>query len=130
MPENREQKAARRYRHGSEEYRGMQRENLRELSSDMKKRAMSPGRSVVDAAKRAKKAMGMAAGGEPKAMVRKEISFMQRKGAPKSMIEHEKREAKGMRKGGKCYAGGGLVGKASSRADGIASKGKTKCKMV
>lgn len=64
MAENREQKAARRYRHGSEEYRGMKRENLRELRDDMKKRAMSPGKSVVDAAKRVKKAMGMAKGGK------------------------------------------------------------------
>lgn len=128
MAENYEQKAARRYRHGSEEYRKMQRENLRELSSDAKKRAMNPGKSIMDAARRAKKAMGMAGGGEPAAMVRKEISFMRSKGAPKSMIEHEKREAKGMRKGGKasCYAKGGMVG---GRADGIASKGKTKCKM-
>jgi len=82
--ETSEQKAARRYRHGSKEYREMKRENLRELSSDMKSRAMNPGKSVVDAAKRVKKAMGM-------------------------------------KKGGKCYAKGGLVG--------IESKGKTKCKM-
>ena len=64
--------------------------------------------------------------GESKAMAKKEISFMQRKGAPKSMIKHEKAEY-GMKKGGatKCYAKGGSV-----RADGIASKGKTRCKMV
>jgi len=39
-----------------------------------------------------------------------------------------------MRKGGKAegmkkYANGGSVGSASKRADGIASRGKTKCKM-
>jgi len=38
---------------------------------------------------------------ESKAMVKKEIRFMKKKGAPKSMIEHEKKEAKGMKKGGK-----------------------------
>jgi len=63
MAENREQKAARRYRHGSEEYRGMKRENFRELRDDMKKRAMSPGKSIMDAGKRIKKAVGMAKGG-------------------------------------------------------------------
>ena len=63
--------------------------------------------------------------GESKAMAKKEISFMKRKGAPKSMIKHEKAEY-GMKKGGatKCYAKGGSV-----RADGIASKGKTRCKV-
>jgi hypothetical protein len=48
-------------------------------------------------------------------MVKKELSFMKKKGAPKSMIAHEKAEAKG-----KGYARGG----------GIESKGKTKGKMV
>jgi hypothetical protein len=37
---------------------------------------------------------------ESKAMVKKEISFMKKKGAPASMIKHEKAEAKGMKKGG------------------------------
>lgn len=50
---------------------------------------------------------------ESPAMVKKELSFMKKKGAPKSMIAHEKAEAKG-------YARGG----------GIESKGKTKGKMV
>jgi len=37
---------------------------------------------------------------ESKAMVKKEISFMKKKGAPKSMVKHEMAEAKGMKKGG------------------------------
>lgn len=37
---------------------------------------------------------------ESKKMVKKEIAFMKKKGAPKSMIAHEKKEAKGMKKGG------------------------------
>jgi hypothetical protein len=37
---------------------------------------------------------------ESKAMMKKEISFMKRKGAPKSMIKHEQAEAKGYKKGG------------------------------
>jgi hypothetical protein len=37
---------------------------------------------------------------ESKAMVKKEVSFMKKKGAPKSMVKHEMAEA-GMKKGGK-----------------------------
>jgi len=57
---------------------------------------------------------------ESKKMVGKELSFMKKKGAPKSMIKHEMAEA-GMKKGGMAkYAKGG----------GIESKGKTKGKMI
>jgi hypothetical protein len=38
---------------------------------------------------------------ESKAMVGKEMSFMKKKGAPKSMIKHEEAEMKGMKRGGK-----------------------------
>jgi hypothetical protein len=37
---------------------------------------------------------------ESKAMMKKEIGFMQKKGAPASMIKHEKAEMKGMARGG------------------------------
>jgi hypothetical protein len=57
---------------------------------------------------------------ESKAMMKKEIAFMQKKGAPKSMIKHEKAEAK--------YAKGGGVYRRA--ADGIAQRGKTKGKML
>lgn len=67
---------------------------------------------------------------ESKAMMGKEVAFMKKKGAPKSMIKHEMAEAKGMKAGGKAYAAGGSVGSASKRADGIAKKGKTKTTMV
>ena len=53
---------------------------------------------------------------ESKAMAKKEISFMEKKGAPKSMIKHEKAEY-GMKKGGDVYR---------KAADGVAKKGKTK----
>ena len=59
---------------------------------------------------------------ESKMMVKKEIGFMKKKGAPKSMIKHEMKEA-GMKK----MAAGGS---ASKRADGIAHKGKTKGTMI
>ena len=58
---------------------------------------------------------------ESKAMAKKEISFMKKKGAPASMIKHEKAEY-GMKKGGS-------VSSASSRGDGIAQRGKTRGKM-
>ena len=102
---------------------------------------------------------GMAKGGEmkeSKEMMKKEVGFMKAKGAPKSMIKHEEAEMKGMKKGGKAYASGGRLaskgehpvqtkskrgaemikmasgGLASGHksADGIASKGKTKGKMI
>ena len=61
---------------------------------------------------------------ESKAMMKKEVSFMKKKGAPKSMIKHEEKEAK------MGYKKGGSVGSFRKAADGIASKGKTKGKMV
>jgi len=85
---------------------------------------------------------------ESKMMVKKEIEFMKKKGAPKSMVKHEMGEMKGMKKGGmaECktvakkevkahekrmhkMAGGGKVGQLS-KADGCATKGKSKGKMV
>jgi hypothetical protein len=66
---------------------------------------------------------------ESKAMVKKEVSFMKAKGAPKSMIKHETAEM-GMKKGGmKKMASGGLTAGHKS-ANGIASKGKTKGKQI
>ena len=50
---------------------------------------------------------------ESPAMMKKEVAFMKKKGAPKSMVKHEMAEAKGYAKGG-----------------GVESKGKTKGKMV
>jgi len=87
---------------------------------------------------------------ESKAMMKKEVSFMKKAGAPKSMIKHEMAEAK-MAKGGiatslkahaaapasKAHAGmksGGMTKmgevKTSSKPDGVAVKGKTKGTMV
>jgi len=71
---------------------------------------------------------------ESKAMVKKEVSFMKAKGAPKSMVKHEEAEMKGMKKGGmKKMASGGIttakmgsVRTAAPSRDGVASKGKTK----
>jgi hypothetical protein len=62
---------------------------------------------------------------ESKAMMGKELAFMKKKGAPKSMIKHEMAEAKGMKK----MAAGGLTA-GHKAADGIAKKGKTKAKQI
>ena len=88
------------------------------------------------------KGMKFSKGGEmkeSKAMAKKEVAFMEKKGAPKSMIKHEKAEY-GMKKGGatkKMAAGGkamptsmGSVRTAAPSRDGVASKGKTKGMMV
>ena len=68
---------------------------------------------------------------ESKGMMKKEVSFMKKKGAPKSMIKHEEAEMGMMKKGGKVkkMAGGGLAAGHKS-ADGIAHKGKTKGKQI
>jgi hypothetical protein len=68
---------------------------------------------------------------ESKAMVGKEVAFMKKKGAPASMIKHEKAEMMGMKYGGKAkkMASGGLAAGHKS-ADGIAKKGKTKAMQV
>jgi hypothetical protein len=73
--------------------------------------------------------MGMKGGGmkESKKMMAKEVSFMKKKGAPKSMIKHEMAEA-GMKHGGatKKMSAGGYT----RSADGVAKKGKTRGTMV
>ena len=72
---------------------------------------------------------------ESKAMMKKEVSFMKKKGAPKSMIKHEEKEMKGMKKGGKAMGKFpmtpmGKVKTAAPSRDGVAVKGKTKGKMI
>jgi predicted transcriptional regulator len=79
---------------------------------------------------KADKGRNFAEGGdmkESKSMMKKEVAFMKKKGAPKSMVKHEEKE---MASNTKKYSKGGSVGSASKRADGIAKKGKTKGTMV
>jgi hypothetical protein len=61
-------------------------------------------------------------------MMKKEVSFMKKKGAPKSMIKHEMKEAgmKKMANGGITTAKMGAVRTAAPSRDGVAAKGKTK----
>ena len=60
---------------------------------------------------------------ESKAMMKKEVAFMKKKGAPKSMIKHEMAEAK---KPAKKMSSGGFT----RAADGVAKHGKTQAKQV
>jgi hypothetical protein len=71
---------------------------------------------------------------ESKAMVKKEVSFMKKKGAPKAMVKHEMAEA-GMKYGGKVkkmamggYADGGMpmVMKDGQKVPAFAADGKGK----
>jgi len=66
---------------------------------------------------------------ESKQMMKKEVSFMKSKGAPKSMIKHEESEMKGMKKmatGGITKAKMGTVKTAAPSKDGVVTKGRTK----
>lgn len=80
---------------------------------------------------------------ESKAMVKKEVEFFKKKGAPASMIKHEQAEMKGMRAGGMArskkdigadqkmmapYGKGGMAKYA--RGGGIESRGKTRGMVV
>lgn len=70
---------------------------------------------------------------ESKAMVKKEIGFMKKAGAPRSMIKHEESEMKSMKKmagGGITTAKMGTVKTAAPSRDGVATKGKTKGTMI
>jgi hypothetical protein len=90
----------------------------------------SVGKEFMEA-DRGKKFKGGGEMKESKAMVKKEIGFMKKKGAPKSMIKHEMGEMKGMNYGGKVkkMASGGLAA-GHKAADGVAVRGKTKAKQV
>lgn len=68
---------------------------------------------------------------ESKAMVKKEIGFMKKAGAPKSMIKHEMAESKGMKKGGSVGTTKmGAVKTNPGNINGVAIKGKTKGTMI
>ena len=115
------------------------------MAADKGKKFVAGGRPDLQKVNKPKTAHGKSAlfkeGGEmkeSKAMMKKEVSFMKKKGAPKSMIKHEESEMKGMKKSGKAYAKGGSVAPSKMGAvktaapsrDGVAIKGKTKGKQV
>jgi len=72
---------------------------------------------------------------ESKGMTGKEVAFMKKKGAPASMIKHEKSEM-GMKKGGMPMKDGKpifmkkMMGGGMAKGGGVESRGKTKGTMV
>ncbi len=105
------------------------------MQADKGKRFGSGSRANVQAINKPKTNQGkqefFARGGdmkESKEMMKKEVSFMKKKGAPKSMIKHEMKEAgmKKMANGGITTAKMGTVRTAAPSKDGVATKGKTK----
>jgi len=130
-----------------------------DLKSSSGQKVTNPKQAIAIGLSEQRRMKGMAKGGEmkeSKEMMKKEVGFMKAKGAPKSMIKHEEAEMKGMKKGGKAYASGGRLASKGEHpvqtkskrgaemikmasggltaghksADGIASKGKTKGKMI
>jgi len=69
---------------------------------------------------------------ESKAMVKKEIDFMKKKGAPKSMVKHEMGEAKKMACGGGVEKKGKTKGTMvkMAKGGGVEIKGKTKGRII
>ncbi len=101
------------------------------LKSSSGQKVTNPKQAIAIGLSEQRAMKGYKAGGEPKAMVKKEVAFMKAKGAPKSMVKHEMAEMKGMKKGGSVgQTKMGAVKTAAPSRDGVASKGKTKGTMV
>ena len=101
------------------------------LKSSSGQKVTNPKQAIAIGISEQKAMKGYKMGGEPKAMVKKEVAFMKAKGAPKSMVKHEMAEMKGMKKGGSVgQTKMGAVKTAAPSKDGVATKGKTKGKMV
>jgi len=98
------------------------------LKSSSGQKVTNPKQAIAIGISEQKAMKGYKSGGEPKAMVKKEVAFMKAKGAPKSMVKHEMAEMKGMKAGGMTKMG--AVKTAAPSKDGVAMKGKTKGKMV
>ena len=98
------------------------------LKSSSGQKVTNPKQAIAIGIAEQKAMKGYKMGGEPKAMVKKEVAFMKAKGAPKSMVKHEMAEMKGMKAGGMTKMG--AVKTAAPSRDGVASKGKTKGKMI
>ena len=81
------------------------------LKSSSGQKVTNPKQAIAIGLSEQRAMKGYKAGGESKAMVKKEISFMKSKGAPKSMVKHEMAEMKGMKK----YQSGGAVTDSSGR---------------
>lgn len=91
--------------------RAMKMAQARRAAKFTDRAAVAPGATVP----------GMKRGGETKEMMKKEVAFMKKKGAPKSMVRHEEEEA-GMKKGVKKFRRGRMVGVLPSVSRGTAYK--------
>ena len=101
------------------------------LKSSSGQKVTNPKQAIAIGISEQKAMKGYKMGGEPKAMVKKEVAFMKAKGAPKSMVKHEMAEMKCMKKGGSVgQTKMGAVKTAAPSKDGVATKGKTKGTMV
>lgn len=100
------------------------------LKSSSGQKVTNPKQAIAIGISEQKAMKGYKMGGEPKAMVKKEVDFMKSKGAPKSMVKHEMAEMKGMKKGGMAASKMGAVKTAAPSINGIAVKGKTKGTMI
>jgi len=101
------------------------------LKSSSGQKVTNPKQAIAIGIAEQKAMKGYKAGGEPMGMMKKEVAFMKAKKAPKSMIKHEMAEMKGMKKGGSVMQSKmGAVKTAAPSINGIATKGKTKGKMV
>lgn len=101
------------------------------LKSSSGQKVTNPKQAIAIGISEQKAMKGYKAGGEPKAMVKKEVAFMKAKGAPKSMVKHEMAEMKGMKKGGSVMQSKmGAVKTAAPSINGVATKGKTKGTMI
>jgi hypothetical protein len=99
------------------------RERIAEGSGERMRKPGSKGAPTTKDFKESAKTAKFKEGGpvkESKAMVGKELSFMKKKGAPKSMVQHEMMEAGMKPSRAKKFAKGG----------GVESKGKTRGKFV
>ena len=101
------------------------------LKSSSGQKVTNPKQAIAIGIAEQKAMKGYKAGGEPMGMMKKEVEFMKAKKAPKAMIKHEMAEMKGMKKGGSVMPSKmGAVKTAAPSINGIATKGKTKGKMV
>jgi hypothetical protein len=101
------------------------------LKSSSGQKVTNPKQAIAIGISEQKAMKGYKMGGEPKAMMKKEVEFMKAKKAPKSMIKHEMAEMKGMKKGGSVMQSKmGAVKTAAPSINGVAKKGKTKGTMI
>jgi hypothetical protein len=124
---------------GTQRQTGPVRQGMERIREREAAQAAARREAALDAERASAMEAGYRKGGsvkESKAMVKKEVEFFKKKGAPASMIKHEKAEMKGMKRGGmtmrpkKDIARDQMGMAPYARGGGIESKGKTKGTMI